>query len=177
MYRTDGKPGKLLGVVGWSGSGKTTLVEYLIAGLAARGVRVNAVKHSHHDVMLEPPGKDSARFRGAGAAEVILASPHRYALVRELHGAPEPTLPALLARLSPADITIVEGFKWERMPKVEVWRPSLGNPALHPGDRDVLAVASDAPAPDGVRDGLAWLDLNDPAQVLAWVEKVFLGTA
>lgn len=179
MYRTDNNdnPGKVLGVVGWSGSGKTTLVEFLIGGLAARGVRVNALKHSHHDVTLEPAGKDSARFRNAGAAEVILASPYRYALVRELHGAPEPTLRELLSRLSPADITIVEGFKWEPMPKVEVWRPSLGNPALHPDDPDIVAVASDVPAPAGLRGGLDWLNLNDPAQVLGWIEKVFLGRA
>ena len=83
---------KLLGVVGWSGSGKTTLLEYLVAQLAASGARVNVVKHSHHDIMLEPPHKDSARLRMAGAAEVMIASPFRTAIMRELRGVDEPSL-------------------------------------------------------------------------------------
>ncbi|MFN3792968.1 molybdopterin-guanine dinucleotide biosynthesis protein B [Massilia sp.] len=171
MSLTDAGP--VLGVVGWSGSGKTSLLEALIARLAARGLRINVVKHSHHDVELEPPRKDSARLRMAGAAEVMLASPHRVAILRELRGAQEPALAEHLARLAPADLTLVEGYKWERMPKLEVWRPSLGRPALYPGDPDIVAVASDAPRPrdGGGQGGPAWLDLNDPDQVLAWLEK------
>lgn len=163
----------MLGVVGWSGSGKTTLLEHLIGGLARRGLRVNVVKHSHHDVELEPPRKDSARLRMAGAAEVMLASPYRVAILRELRGEAEPALAEHLARLGPSDLTLVEGYKWERMPKLEVFRPSLGRPALYPDDPDILAVASDAPRQDGEggADGPAWLDLNDPDQVLAWLEK------
>lgn len=159
--------GRVLGVVGWSGSGKTSLLEYLIARLAGQGLRVNVVKHSHHDVELEPPRKDSARLRMAGAAEVLLASPYRVAILRELREVGEPALAAHLARLAPADLTLVEGYKWERLPKLEVFRPSLGRPALYPDDPDVLAVASDGPPPE--QGGPAWLDLNDPDQVLAWL--------
>ncbi|RYG98202.1 MAG: molybdopterin-guanine dinucleotide biosynthesis protein B [Alphaproteobacteria bacterium] len=163
----------MLGVVGWSGSGKTSLLEGLIARLAGRGLRVNIIKHSHHDVELEPPRKDSARLRMAGAAEVMLASPYRVAILRELRGAPEPSLAEHLARLAPADLTLVEGYKWERMPKLEVFRSGLGKPALYPDDADILAVASDGPRPHGEdgEGGPAWLDLNDTDQVLAWLEK------
>jgi molybdopterin-guanine dinucleotide biosynthesis protein B len=162
--------GKVLGVVGWSGSGKTTLLEYLVAGLAQRGVRVNVIKHSHHDVVLEPPHKDSARLRHAGAAEVMLASPHRIAVVRELRGEAEPPLAALLSRLSPAALTLVEGYKWEAFPKLEVHRPALGQAPVYPGDPHVVAVASDMPRPAAAPAGLAWLDLNAPESVLGWLD-------
>jgi molybdopterin-guanine dinucleotide biosynthesis protein B len=160
----------VLGVVGWSGSGKTSLLEALIVRLAGQGLRVNVVKHSHHDVELEPPRKDSARLRMAGAAEVMLASPYRVAILRELRGAREPSLAEQLARLAPADLTLVEGYKWERIPKLEVFRPSLGKPALYPEDPDILAVVSDAPPPGG-EGGPAWLDLNDPDEVLGWLQS------
>ncbi|MFP5393856.1 MAG: molybdopterin-guanine dinucleotide biosynthesis protein B [Gammaproteobacteria bacterium] len=159
----------ILGVVGWSGSGKTTLLEYLVAQLAARGVSVNVVKHSHHDILLEPPHKDSARLRRAGAAQVAIASPYRTAIVRELRGAPEPSLSELLASLAPADLTLVEGYKWEPIDKLEVHRPSVGQHALYPTDGHIVAVASDVPRPDDVPPATAWLDLNAPAQVLDWV--------
>jgi molybdopterin-guanine dinucleotide biosynthesis protein B len=157
----------VLAVVGWSGSGKTTLLEFLVAQLAARGLRVNVVKHSHHDIELEPPHKDSARMRIAGAAEVMIASPYRYAILRELRGEPEPPLAEHLARLAPADLTLVEGYKWEPLPKLEVWRPSLGRAPLFPGDPLVVAVASDEAAPAGVER--TWLDLNVPGEVLSWL--------
>ena len=156
-------------VVGWSGSGKTTLLEFLVGELAARGLRVNVIKHSHHDVLLEPPRKDSARLRMAGAAEVMLASPYRVAIMRELRGEGEPSLAEHVARLAPADLTLVEGYKWEPIAKLEVFRPSLGKPALYPDDAHIVAVASDAARPAGVRAGLAWLNLNAPAEVLAWL--------
>jgi molybdopterin-guanine dinucleotide biosynthesis protein B len=156
-------------VVGWSGSGKTTLLEYLVAQLAGRGLRVNVIKHSHHDVLLEPPHKDSARLRMAGAAEVMLASPFRVAIMRELRGVDEPSLAEHVARLAPADLTLVEGYKWEPIAKLEVFRPSLGKPALYPEDANIVAVASDAPRPDGVPASVGWLDLNQPAAVLRWL--------
>jgi molybdopterin-guanine dinucleotide biosynthesis protein B len=161
----------VLGVVGWSGSGKTTLLEYLVARLAARGLRINVIKHSHHDVLLEPPHKDSARLRMAGAAEVMLASPYRVAIMRELRGADEPSLADHLARLAPAGLTLVEGYKWEPIAKLEVYRPALAKPALYPEDRNIVAVASDAPRPDGLDTSLAWLDLNQPAAVLEWLSN------
>ncbi|KQQ86799.1 molybdopterin-guanine dinucleotide biosynthesis protein B [Massilia sp. Leaf139] len=162
----------VLAVVGWSGSGKTTLLEFLVAQLAARGLRVNVVKHSHHDIELEPPHKDSARLRMAGAAEVMIASPYRYAILRELRGMEEPPLAEQLARLAPADLTLVEGYKWEPLPKLEVFRPALGRAPLYPHDPLVVAVASDAAAPDGV--AAAWLDLNRPQDVLGWLSEWML---
>jgi molybdopterin-guanine dinucleotide biosynthesis protein B len=169
--------GKVLGVVGWSGSGKTTLLEYLVAALAERGLRVNVVKHSHHDVELEAPHKDSARLRRAGAAEVMLASPHRVAIVRELRAEAEPPLADLLSRLSPADLTLVEGYKWEAFPKIEVHRPALGKPPILPDDPHVLAVAADVPRPASAPAGLAWLDLNAPETVLSWITDLMTTAA
>ena len=159
----------VLGVVGWSGSGKTTLLEFLVGQLAARGLRVNIIKHSHHNILLEPPHKDSARLRMAGAAEVMIASPFRVAIMRELRGSAEPTLFEQLERLAPADLTLVEGYKWEAIAKLEVHRPALGQPALYPNDAHIVAVASDVTRPANVAAGVAWLDLNAPAEVLAWL--------
>jgi molybdopterin-guanine dinucleotide biosynthesis protein B len=163
----------ILGVVGWSGSGKTTLLEYLVAQLAARAIRVNVVKHSHHDIVLEPSHKDSARLRLAGAAEVMIASPYRTAIMRELRGAAEPSLAEHLARLAPADLTLVEGYKWEAMPKLEVHRPEVGERALYPDDPHIVAVAASVPAPAALNEGVAWLDLNRPDQVLDWLLRRF----
>lgn len=161
--------GPVLGVVGWSGSGKTTLLEFLVRRLAEEGVRVNVLKHSHHDIVLEPAHKDSARLRAAGAAEVMIASPYRYAIVRELRGATEPPLDALLSRLAPADLTLVEGYRWEALPKLEVYRPEVGKPALHPDDVHIVAVAANVPAPAGLTRALDWLDLAAPETVLRWL--------
>ena len=159
----------VLGVVGTSGSGKTTLLEFLIAQLAARGLKVNVIKHSHHDLTLEPPGKDSARLRMAGAAEVMVASPFRVAIIRELRGAPEPSLQDQLDRLSPADLTLLEGFKSYPIDKLEVYRTEQGRPPLYPFDPHVVAVASDQPRPADLLPGTVWLNLNAPTEVLAWL--------
>ena len=158
----------VLGIAGWSGSGKTTLLEYLLPQLTACGLRVNVIKHSHHDLVLEPAHKDSARLRAAGATEVLLTSPYRFALIHELRGAPEPTLAEQVARLSAADLALVEGFKREPIPKLEIHRPALGKPALYPDDADIVAVASDVPPPLLPRQ-LAWLDLARRDQILEWV--------
>lgn len=151
----------VFGIAGRSGSGKTTLIEAMLPLLGARGLRVNVIKHSHHDFQMEPPGKDSARFRTAGAQEVMIASPYRYAIVHELRDTPEPTLEAQLARLSPADLVLVEGFKQAAIPRIEVYRPALGKPPLHTEDPSFLAVVTDAP----LEIALPCLSLNDPAQV------------
>lgn len=160
---------QVLGVIGTSGSGKTTLLEYLIAQLAQRGLKVNVIKHSHHDLELEPPRKDSARLRMAGAAEVMVASPFRYAIVHELRGAPEPTLEEQLARLAPADLTLLEGFKKYPIDKLEVYRRDQGRAPLYPHDAHVVAVASDLPRPVELPASTAWLDLNAPQDVLDWL--------
>ncbi len=138
---------KVLGIVGWSGSGKTTLLTALIPCFLARGVRVSTIKHAHHAVALDEPGKDSYRHRAAGAAEVILAGPAGFALFSAHRGAAEPGLDELLARLAPVDLVLVEGFRSYAFPKIEVFRTALGKPAMWP-NMAVLAVAADAAVPD-----------------------------
>lgn len=159
----------IIGIIGWSGSGKTTLLEYLLPRLAASGVRTNVIKHSHHDLVLEAEQKDSARVRAAGAAEVLISSPFRFAVMHELRGATEPTLAEHIQRMSAADLTLVEGYKWEPIPKIEVYRPSLGQEPLHPNNPDIVAVASDIAMPQTLSRELTWLDLNQPEQVLQWL--------
>ncbi|WP_273430041.1 molybdopterin-guanine dinucleotide biosynthesis protein B [Chitinibacter tainanensis] len=161
------QPQRIFGLTGRSGMGKTTLLLALLAELRQRGLTVNAIKHSHHDLQLEPPDKDSARMRAAGAQEVLVASPYRYAIVHELHGAAEPTLAEQVARLVPADLTLVEGFKREPHPKIEVWRAASGQTPLYPEDPAILAVASDAPV-----SGRYWLDLNQPARIADYILQI-----
>jgi molybdopterin-guanine dinucleotide biosynthesis adapter protein len=139
---------KLLGIAGWSGAGKTTLLGKLIPAFVARGLRVATIKHAHHDFDLDQPGKDSWVHRQAGATEVIVSSARRFALIHELaKEETEMSLPALLARLSPCDLVLVEGFKTLRHPKLEVFRAANGREALHPSDDCIVAVASDQPFP------------------------------
>jgi len=166
-----GQLSPVLVVTGTSGSGKTTLLEWLIGQLAADGLRVNLIKHSHHDLELEPPHKDSARLRRAGAAEVMVASPFRIAIVQELRGATMPTLEQQLARLSPADLTLLEGFKSDSISKLEVYRPEVGKPPLYPHDPYIVAVASDQAAPAGLPAQLVWLDLRQRESILDWVRQ------
>jgi molybdopterin-guanine dinucleotide biosynthesis protein B len=132
-----------LGIVGWSGSGKTTLLTALIPAFRAKGLRVSSIKHAHHRLTLDQPGKDSFRHAEAGAEEVILAGPEGFALFN--HAGP-PDLHALLARLAPVDLVLVEGFKDYRIPKLEVHRPSQGHRPLWP-EMEVMAVASDDALP------------------------------
>ena len=136
---------KIYGVVGWKNAGKTGLMERLVAEIAGRGLRVSTVKHAHHGFDVDQPGTDSHRHRMAGASEVLLASRARIALMAELRGAPEPTLAELLARLAPADLVLIEGFKRESHTKIEAHRAETGNPLIAPGDATIRAVASDAP--------------------------------
>ena len=136
---------KIFGVVGWKNAGKTGLMERLVAEITARGISVSTVKHAHHSFDVDHPGKDSHRHRVAGAHEVLLASRQRVALMQELRGADEPSLEALLARLSPVDLVLVEGYKRDAHPKVEAHRAETGNPLIAPDDPTVRAVASDVP--------------------------------
>ena len=159
----------LIGITGWSGSGKTTLLEQILPLLIADGIRVNVVKSSHHDVTLEPPHKDSARMRRAGAAEVLLTSPYRFVITHELHGEKEPSLSGLLSRLQDADLTLVEGFHNEPIPKLEIYRPSLGKTPMYPDNSTIEAVASDASRPANLRQGVVWLDLNNLPQIVNWL--------
>jgi molybdopterin-guanine dinucleotide biosynthesis protein B len=138
---------KVLGIVGWSGSGKTTLLTAMITALKVRGLSVSTIKHAHHALELDKPGKDSYRHRHAGAEETILANAARFALFSEHRDRPEPDLGDLLARLAPVDLVLVEGFKSYEFPKLEVHRPALGKPALWP-EMTVMAVASDSALAD-----------------------------
>jgi molybdopterin-guanine dinucleotide biosynthesis protein B len=161
----------ILGLTGWSGSGKTTLLTALIPRFIARGLSVSTVKHAYHGFDLDQPGKDSWRHRQAGAHEVMVASSVRWALMHEVEGE-EPGLPELLQRLAPVDLVIVEGFKANPHPKIEVHRPVLGKPPIWPGRPDIVAVAcDDAPAGDPPQA----LPLNDPAAIVDWA-LVYLQT-
>ncbi|MEN6079904.1 molybdopterin-guanine dinucleotide biosynthesis protein B [Chromobacterium piscinae] len=159
----------VLGICGYSGSGKTTLLEALLPLLTRRGLRVSVIKHSHHDVLLDSPGKDSFRHRQAGACEVMIVSPHRVGVFAET--ARELTLDEQLARLSPCDLVLLEGQKSLAVPKLEVYRPALGKPARYLDDRDVIAVASDAP----LAAAIPVLDLNDADGVAHFIAAWLAG--
>lgn len=158
----------LLGFCAWgSGVGKTTLLTNLIPLLVKHGLRVSVIKHAHHTFDIDHPGKDSYRLRHAGAAQMLLGSPKRWALMTELASNKEPELQDLVLHLDPAlaDLVLVEGFKQEPIPKIEVYRPSLGNPLWADQDTHVIAVAADGE----VNTTLPVLDLNNAAEVASFV--------
>ena len=136
---------RLYGVTGWKNAGKTGLMERLVAEIAGRGHSVSTVKHAHHNFDVDQPGRDSYRHRAAGATEVLLSSRNRFALMHELRGEREATLEALVQRLSPVDLVLVEGYKRDRHPKIEAFRAETGNALIAPGDPSIRAVASDVP--------------------------------
>jgi molybdopterin-guanine dinucleotide biosynthesis protein B len=164
-----------MGFAAYSGTGKTTLLKRLIPLLREQGLRLGLVKHAHHDFDLDIPGKDSYELRKAGAAQVLVASHRRWALVTERDVVEEPELQPMLERMDRErlDLILVEGFKHERFPKIELYRPSLGRPLIHPQDPSVIAVATDGVLPAPTE--LPLLDLNDPAAiadfVLAWMRE------
>ena len=143
---------KVFGFAGWSGSGKTTLIERVISFLAGSGVRVSLIKHAHHEFDVDQPGKDSYRHRAAGASEVLVSSANRWALMHELRGEPELTLRQAIARFNPCDLLLVEGYKRESIPKLEVWRAEVGKALLFPGDPNIVALATDDALPNGVTE-------------------------
>ena len=157
---------KLWGVVGWKNSGKTGLMERLVAEFVARGLTVSTLKHAHHTFDVDHPGKDSHRHRIAGATEVLLSSRNRWALMHEHRNGDEETLAALLQRLSPVDLVLVEGYKRDLHPKIEAHRAETGNPLIAPGDPTVMAIASDSGA--GVV-GRPTFDLNDTVAIADFI--------
>ena len=134
---------KVIGLAGWSGAGKTTLLTRAIPQLQKQGLRISVIKHAHHQFDVDVPGKDSWRHREAGAAEVLVSSSQRWALMHELRGAREPRLPELLAKLSPVDLVVVEGFKREPHRKIEVHRAANDKPLLFPDDPGIAGIATD----------------------------------
>lgn len=157
----------VVGFCGYSGVGKTTLIEGVISGLTARGLLVSVIKHAHKHFDMDRPGKDSHRHREAGATEVLVASAQRLALLREFDVPGLPSVHALIAELSPADWVLVEGYKHADLPKIEVWRASLGQRPLYPDDPFVTVVATDAPAAPPVPTQLPVLDMSTPAALVS----------
>lgn len=159
---------RIFGLAGWSGAGKTTLIRLLIPELVGRGLSVSTIKHAHHDFDVDQPGKDSWEHRQAGARQVLVASRIRWALMSELRDAPEPELAELLARLDRVDLVLVEGYKRDAHPKLEVWRAANGKPPIFPDDPTVVGLATDA-APAGVT--LPVLDLDDIGAIARFVTE------
>lgn len=156
---------KIFGIAGYSGSGKTTLIEKLIPVFTARGLAVSLLKHAHHTFDVDQPGKDSYRHRHAGCQEVLVSSSRRWALMHELRGAPEPTLNELVMHISPCDLLLIEGFKHEAIPKLEIYRNVVGEGFLHPQDRHIVAVASDS----RVETALPQFELDDVKGIAAFI--------
>ena len=156
---------KVIGIAGYSGSGKTTLIEKVIPVLVREGLRVSLIKHAHHEFDVDQPGKDSYRHRHAGASEVLVSSSARWAMMHELRGAPEPTLQEQLKHFSPCDLVIVEGYKSEPIPKIEVHRKAGHTPLLYPEDPNVVAVATDEP----LDTKLPLVDVDDAEAVARFI--------
>lgn len=159
-----------IGFVGSSGSGKTTLLRGVLPVLVARGLRVGYLKHAHHGFDLDRPGKDSYEIRASGAAQTLLASDERWALQAEqaVKGR-DPDLVEMLGRFAPMglDLILVEGFKHAAYPKIEVYRAAHGRPPLYPDDSDILAVATDAPLPEGASP--KFLPIDGPDVVAGFI--------
>ena len=156
---------RIFGIAGWKNSGKTTLVEGVVRELVKRGLRVATMKHAHHGFDIDHEGRDSYRHREAGASEVIVASSKRWAVVHELRGESEPNFQDMMAKLSPADIVIVEGFKKERYPKLEVIGPTPRDAPLYLSDDSVVAVAGVAP----LDAKLPYFDRDDVAGIVDFI--------
>lgn len=156
---------KIYGVVGWKNAGKTGLMERLVAEIAGRGFRVSTIKHAHHEFDVDQPGKDSYRHRQAGASEVLLASHKRWVLMHELRDDVEPVMADMLARLSPCDLVLVEGYKRDDHPKIEVFRAEAGHDLIAPSDPTVRAIATDTE----VASDLPIFDLNDESAIADFI--------
>ena len=151
-------PMRIIGLAGWSGSGKTTLIKKAIPCLIGRGLKVSTLKHAHHGFDLDQPGKDSFFHRAAGATEVVVSSAKRFAILHELREEAEWDLPDLVAKMSPVDLVLVEGYKRDAFPKLEIHRAANDKPLIHPEDPHVMAIATDVPLPQA---RVPVVDLND----------------
>ncbi len=156
---------KVFGFAGYSGSGKTTLIEQLVPQFVMRGLKVSLIKHAHHGFDIDQPGKDSYRHREAGCSEVLITSSQRWVLVHELRGEQEQNLHYQLKRLSPCDLVLVEGFKKEPIPKLEIYRAAMRQPLLHSDDPYIVAIAADTT----ISARVPVLDLNDVEQIASFI--------
>ncbi|MDH5256574.1 MAG: molybdopterin-guanine dinucleotide biosynthesis protein B [Gammaproteobacteria bacterium] len=165
----------LIGFAAWSGTGKTTLLEKIIPLFREKGFRVAIIKHAHHDFDIDYPGKDSFRLRKAGAIDTIVASGKRWALIHEndLHQE-EPDLNNLVTKLdlNSIDLILVEGFKHEHIPRIELRRSNTDKPLLYPEDKDIIAIATDSN--DKIPHTIHQLNINDPAGIVNYIEHHFL---
>ena len=159
---------KIFCLAGWSGSGKTTLIVKLIPELVGRGFSVSTMKHAHHEFDIDQPGKDSYEHRQAGANEVMISASKRWALMHEVRDEEEPSVDELIARMSPVDILLVEGFKWHAHPKMEIHRPVVGKPLLQLDDPEIIAVASDEELSDL---SVPVLELNNISAIADFIIK------
>ncbi len=157
---------KTFGIVGWRNSGKTTLVVTLLPELIRRGLLVSTIKHTHHKFEIDKPGKDSHQHRLAGAKEVLIASAGRWALIHEQGDDPEEDMEVLIARMTPVDLLLIEGYKSHRHAKLEVHRPASGKPLMCPDDASIVAVASDEILADVP---VPLFDLNDIAAIADFI--------
>jgi len=158
---------KVIGLAGWSGAGKTTLLARIIPHFLKEGLRVSVIKHAHHSFDVDVPGKDSWVHRQSGAAEVLVSSGQRWALMHELRGAAEPRLPELLKKMSPVDLVVVEGFKSEPHRKIEVHRAANGKAMLFPDDPAIVGIATDA----AVETELPVAHLDDIPAIAAMMQR------
>ena len=165
----------MLGFAAFSGTGKTTLLTQTIPILKHYGLRIGLIKHSHHNFQIDQPGKDSFRLRAAGATSVMLVSAHRRAIITEITPEREPRLDDQLKLFdqSELDLILVEGFKAEQFPKIELHRPSLNKPLLYPNDPTIIAIASDGALESPSH--LTQLDINQPEMTAAFILKQFMG--
>ena len=159
----------LVGFLAYSGTGKTTLLAKLISILSGKGLRVGVIKHAHHTFDIDQPGKDSYKLRKAGASKMLIGSANRWALMADAEKEQEFTLDDHILRLDQdnLDLILVEGFKLETIPKIELTRPSLGNDLFFPNDANVIAIATDEPLT--VKTDLPMLDINNPDQIVAFI--------
>jgi molybdopterin-guanine dinucleotide biosynthesis protein B len=172
FFSRDSSGMRVFGIAGHSGMGKTTLLERLVPELRARGLVVSLIKHSHKDIEIDRPGKDSYRLRAAGCHEVLLLGSGRWALMHELRGGPEPPLSYLLERLQDCDLVLIEGFKDGDFPKLEVWRAELGRPPLGRAWPGIVALATDDALAPGECAGLMRVDLSDSAAIADLVVRL-----
>mgnify|MGYP006077301287 FL=1 len=157
-----GKLPPFFGLAGWSGSGKTTLCTKLIENFTKIGIKVGTLKHAHHKFELDKPGKDSFNLRQAGARPMIISSKERFALIQENDGDEEKSLFQMLEifakePINQCDIIIVEGYKNEPIPKIEVYRPDINKPLLYKEDNNIFAIASDIK----IESSIPSFDLNN----------------